>query len=205
MDRNQLGTRGVLAALVVLTMAMAAVPAPAQPGPAFGGGRGPALAAGDDDFGPFGDRLARRLDLSDAQREAIADIREKGRSRDLPLRKQLRLLRHEMKGEMMKDSPSEQAVQALAGRIGEVRTKLQQGRLADRLAMRGQLTDEQRDRLLAMGDDGFGPRGGRHGLRPGGRGRAGFGRPGRGGPECDGEGPHGAGRGPGARWQQDAD
>jgi len=205
MDRKRLGIRSALAALVVLTMAMAAVPALAQRGPAFGAGRGPALAVGDDDFGPFGDRLARRLELSDAQREAIAEIHEKGRARDLPLRKQLRRLRHELKGEMMKDSPSGPAVQALAERIGEVRTNLQKARLADRLAVRAQLTDEQRDRLLIMGGEDFGPRGGRHGLRPGGRGRAGFGRPGRGGPECDGEGPHGAGPGPGARRQQDAD
>lgn len=181
MDRKQLGTRGVIVTLVALTMAMAAVPALAQRGPAFGAGRGQALAAGDGDFGPFGDRLARRLDLSDAQREAIAKIHENGRARDLPLRKQLRQLRHELKGEMMKDAPSESAVQSLVERIGDVRTNLQKARLADRLAVRSQLTEEQRDRLLAMGDDGPGRRGGRHGLRPGGRGR------------------------PGSRWRQDAD
>lgn len=201
MNRKQFGIRGALAALAVTTMAMGAAPALAQPGPR-GGGR-PAVGAGaDGEFGPFGERLARRLDLSDAQREAIAKIHEAGRARDLPLRKQLRQLRHELKGEMMKDAPSEKAVQSLVERIGEARTALQKGRLGDRLAVRAQLTAEQRDHLLAMGGDGPGSRGGRHGQRAG-RGRPGPGGPG--GPGCDGQGPHGRGHGPGQRWQQDAD
>lgn len=228
MDRRITIGRSILAALALAAIGATAVPAPAQQDPIPGE---VALAAADDldldddgpGFGPgggrFGDRMARRLDLSDAQREAIAKIHQDGRERDLPLRKQLRLLRHELQGEMMKDSPSEKAVLALAGKMGEVRTKLQSGRLADRLAVRAQLTDEQRDRMLAMGGPGGrgfggrgfggpgfdGPRGGRHG---GGRGM-------RGGPGCDGDGPDGDGprgdgpgrgpRGQGPRWQQDAD
>lgn len=160
----------------------------------FGPGHGPGL-----------DRLARRLGLTETQREAVAKIHEAGRARDLPLRKQLRQLRHELQGEMMKDNPSEKAVLALATKLGDLRTQLQAGRLRDRLAVRAQLTDEQRDRFLMMGGPGgpAGPDGrGRHGGHAGGRRGPGAGRG-----DCDGQGPR-APRGPGGgpRWQQqDAD
>jgi len=135
----------------------------------------------DESFGPGGGRrlehLARRLDLNDEQRETIAGIHESGRARDLPLRKQLRLLRHEMQGEMMKDNPSEKAVVALVRDMGELRTKIQTGHLQDQLAVRERLTAGQRDKLLMLGenDRGFrhgGPRGG-GAMHGGPRGRAG--------------------------------
>lgn len=209
MDRQGLDGRRALA-LALLVITMAATPALAQREGRFGGGRA-ADAAGAADLddagfgcdGRFGDRLARRLDLDDGQREAIAKIHAAGRERDLPLRKELRRLRHELKGEMMKDTPSEKAVQDLAARIGQARTSLQAGRLSDRLAVRAQLTEQQRDRMLAMGGAGDGQRGRRDGGRHGG-----WNRPGRGAPECDGEGPRQGGRGQGPRGPrapQDAD
>lgn len=209
MDRQGLDGRCALA-LALLVIAMTAAPALAQRDAPRGAGRAAAMAATEDqddaDYGRggrFGDRLARRLDLDDGQRDAIAKIHAAGHERDLPLRKQLRRLRHELKGEMMKDAPSAKAVQDLAVRIGEVRTKLQSGRLGDRLEVRAQLTEQQRDRLLAMGGAGDGHRGGRHGGRVGG-----WNRQGRGAPDCDGDGPRrgGPGQGPrGPRGQQDAD
>lgn len=214
MDRQGLDGRCALA-LALLVITMAATPALAQREGRFGAGRAAATAsaadlddadldgAGFDRGGRFGDRLARRLDLDDGQREAIAKIHAAGRERDLPLRKELRRLRHELKGEMMKDTPSGKAVQDLAARIGEARTSLQAGRLSDRLAVRGQLTEQQRDKMLAMGGPGDGQRGGRDGGRHGG-----WNRPGRGGADCDGDGPRRGGRGQGPRGpraQQDAD
>lgn len=202
------GRRVLAAATMVAALAAGGLTATAQDDIRPEDGPAVALAADDDDFafgpggGRFGGRMARQLDLSDAQRDAIAKIHQAGRERDLPLRKQARLLRHELQGEMMKDAPSEKAVLALAAKISDVRAQLQAGRLKDRLAVRAQLTDEQRDRMLAAG----GPRGGRHGMRGGMRG------------DCDGSGPEGrdrGGRGPvrgrpgdgqrGPRWQQDAD
>jgi Spy/CpxP family protein refolding chaperone len=214
MDRQGLDGRCALA-LALLVLALAAAPALAQREAPRGAGwaAAPATAADLDDAdlddtgfgrgGRFGDRLGRRLGLDDGQREAIAKIHSAGRERDLPLRKQLRRLRHELKGEMMKDAPSAKAVQDLAARIGEVRTKLQGGRLGDRLEVRAQLTEQQRDRLLAMGGVGDGHRGGRDGGR-----HPGWNRQGRGAHDCDGDGPRrgGPGRGPrGPRGQQDAD
>ncbi|MBK8165228.1 MAG: Spy/CpxP family protein refolding chaperone [bacterium] len=212
MDRQRFDGIGALA-LALLVIALAAAPALAQPNLPRGAGRAAALAAtgSPDDVdldgagfgrgGRFGEHLARRLDLDDVQREAIAKIHEAGRERDLPLRKEIRRLRHELKGEMMKDVPSEKAVRELTARIGQARTSLQAGRLGDQLAVRAQLTPQQRDRLLAMGGPGDGPRGGRHGGRHGG-----WNRPGRGAPDCDGDGPRRGGQGRrGPCGQPDAD
>lgn len=168
-----------------------------------------AFEAGDDDsFGPGGarrlERLARRLDLNDEQSDAIAKIHESGRARDLPLRKQMRLLRHELQGEMMKDDPSEKTVVALTREMGELRTKIQTGHLQDRLAVRANLTAEQRDRMLMMGGQGRGSRHGgpRGGAMCGAQGRQGWnGRDCRNGADCDGSGPgqHRPGDGPRGR------
>jgi Spy/CpxP family protein refolding chaperone len=179
--------RAVLTALLTILL-VGAAPALAQ-GPDFSADdpESAALKGDDDDdesFGPGSGRrfehLARQLDLSDEQREAVAGIHESGRARDLPLRKQMLLLRHQMQGEMMKDSPSEKAVVALARDLGELRTKIQIGHLQDRLAMRELLTAGQRDKLLMMGENG-------HGFRRGGGGgpRGPIGQ----GAGCDGAGP----------------
>ncbi len=182
-------TRRLAAALALAILAACALPVLAQDadleadGPDIAG-----LAArpgGDDgdDFAPgFPARLARRLELTDAQQDAIAKIHEAGRARDLPLRKQARLVRHELQGEMMKDAPAEKTVLALAKQANDLRGQIQAGRLLDRLAVRKLLTPEQCDKLLAIGGmgGGFGPGGpGREGMGPRGaflRGERGQGR-----------------------------
>ena len=171
-----------VALLSILLFTAASIAAAAQtPGKA---GRGP----GDGrDAGHQARGMAARLELTDAQSEAMAKIRAEGQARDVPLRKQLRQLRHELKGEMMKDEPSEKAAAGLARQMGEVRTRLQTARLQDRLAMRQLLTAEQRDKWLMMGD-GAG-RGGRGRMHDGACGKAGASGRGRGGSECDGTGP----------------
>lgn len=176
-------------ALSVAVLATATIPVLAQDddlaadGPDIPGMAARADADDDDaDFEPgFPGRLARRLELTDAQQDAIANIFEAGRARDLPLRKQARLLRHDLQGEMMKDSPSEKTVLALSKQVGDLRSQMQAGRLLDRLAMRKLLNEDQRDKLMMMGGmrggfgpDGFGPgsfeRGARlHGGRGAGR------------------------------------
>ena len=210
---NRFPTRRALAALALAILAAFAFPALAQQarGDADRGDDGPdipgrtAMAdAGDDaaDFAPgFLARLERRLDLDDAQHDAIAKIFEAGRARDLPLRKQVRLLEHDLQGEMMKDDPSEKAVLTLARQVGDLRTQMQAGRLQDRLAMRKVLSPEQRDQLMMMREarGGFGPGFG-PGFRPGmgprwmfmGEGRDGGGR--HGGEGMD-DGRRGGGRG----------
>lgn len=183
-------TRRALAVLAVALLASAALPVLAQDddlaadGPDIPGMAARAEADDDNaDFEPgFPARMARRLELTDAQQDAIAKIFEAGRARDLPLRKQVRLLKHDLQGEMMKDDPSEKAVLALSKQAGDLRSQLQAGRLLDRLAMRKLLTEDQRDKLMMMGGgrggfgpDGFGPGGPRGASMHGGRGP---GRPG---------------------------
>jgi Spy/CpxP family protein refolding chaperone len=193
--------RRLAALAALLALCVLAVAALAQPEARAGGDRRVAVTTpngGGDATGPEGRRLAhlaRRLDLNDTQRDAVAKIETAARARDLPLRRELQRLRHELQGEMMKDAPTGSAVTALARQIGDVRTKLQTGHLLDRLAVRQVLTPEQRDRLLLMGErgdgPGFGPRRG-----PGGpRGRGGWDGPrhGRGGRFPDGAGPDGPG------------
>lgn len=186
MTSGALTPRRFAALAVLLALCALAFAAAAQPD-----------ARAGDAAGPEGrglSHLARRLDLNDTQRDAVAKIESEARARDLPLRKELLRLHHELQGEMMKDAPTGSAVAALARQIGDVRTKLQTGHLLDRLAVRQVLTPEQRDRLLLMGErgdrPGFGPRG------PGGRHRCGGwdgpGR-GRGGRFPGGEGPDGPG------------
>jgi Spy/CpxP family protein refolding chaperone len=148
---------------------------------------------GRHERGPRIERLAERLDLSEEQKAAIEALHEETREKNAALAKEARLLRHELEGELLKDEPDGTKVRELNAKLGELRTARQANRLATRLAVRKQLTPEQRDKMLAMGDRrGHGPRGEGFGHGPG----RGKGRGGRGG--CDGrcEGPCG-GRGGG--------
>ncbi|HPF70922.1 MAG TPA: Spy/CpxP family protein refolding chaperone [Candidatus Krumholzibacteria bacterium] len=186
------------AAIVILSLSgLALAQGPGQ-GPGKGMGRGPgaqAMCDGDGPgFGPgFGPErgiahLKARLNLSDEQVKAITDLQEASRTKNTALRKDMMRLRNELEGEMLKDAPDAKAVKGLVGKIGDLRTQMQQNRMETRLAVRAQLTPEQRDKMLLMGEGrghGRGERAGRDGFR-GARG-------GRGG--CDGDGPHG--RGPG--------
>jgi Spy/CpxP family protein refolding chaperone len=163
----------------------------------------------DDERGPRGaqrgpgvERLIRHLDLTAEQQEAIEKIREESRTKNAALAKETRLLRHELEGELMKDEPAESKVLELNARLGELRTERQGNRLAARLAVREQLTPEQRDRMLLLqerrGGRGQGSEFGRGGRGFRGHGR-GQGRGGCGGCEgCDGDrarGGRGSGRG----------
>lgn len=175
--RNRKTPRGLAAVAVLILVSMAAGSALAQPH------RGPGPEARFE-------RLAARLDLSAEQQEAIKAIHEKNRADNLPLHKELMRLENELKGEMLKDSPSEKALLALNEKMGKIKTDLKANRLKTRLAVREQLTPEQRDKMLMMGE---GRRG--HGERFGGRegrdfrGHPGGPRPGRGQGMGDGTGP----------------
>ncbi len=94
------------------------------------------------------ERRADHLQLTEEQRAAIAEIREKGRKEKLALRKQMLRLQNELQGELLADEPSEAKVRELVAKQGEIRTQLQQNRLSQKLAIRKLLTAEQRDQLL---------------------------------------------------------
>ncbi len=150
--------------LIVITMVAAlAATALAQPGRApRAGGRAGGPGQCEMGPGPRLERMAEVLDLTEAQQTAIADLHEKTRAEATELRKELARLRNQKHGEMLKDDPSEKTLVSLTEKMGEVRTRLQVQRLETRLAVREQLTAEQRDQMLLMGPR-HGKRGGRHG------------------------------------------
>jgi len=182
--------------------------------------QGPEQPTGDDDteftggaFGPRFEALAHRLDLTPEQEEAIVALRQDNQQKAIAVRKQLLRLHNELEGEMLTDEPKEATVVELTKKIGQLRTELQVERARTRLAVREQLTAEQRDKMMMLKAThrGAGGRGGhgRHdgegrwaGRRAGGcaggcaGGYAAYGPHGRGAAECDGDGskgPHGRG------------
>jgi Spy/CpxP family protein refolding chaperone len=116
--------------------------------------------------------MTKRLDLTDEQKESITALHEKGREEGLEIRKALMRLRHELEGELMKDDPSEKTLLSLNEKIGDLKTEMQANRLKTRLAVREELTPEQRDKMLVMGQKAkHGKQGkkGRRGDGPGGK------------------------------------
>lgn len=170
---RSLAGSGILGTVILTIVVLAAGAAFAQ-GPGMGAGKG---SGKGEDFRL--ERLAARLDLTAEQQEAIAALHDQNRAKAVPLRKELMRLRNELQGELLKDDPSEKAVLSLNQKMGGIKTELKANRLQTRLAVREQLTPEQRDKMLLM--EQHRPRGERgcEGPRPQGR-----------------EGRHG-GRGPG--------
>lgn len=165
-------TRQLTTFAILAVFALAAGVALAQV-PGKGMGKGMAGRDCDGDFGKRGDRgemrlerLAERLDLTEDQVTAIRGIREEGRQENLEIRKKMMRLRNELQGEMLQDEPSQKKVLDLNDRMGELRTQQRANRLKNRLAVREQLTPEQRDRMLVMKERGQGRRGG-HGMERG--------------------------------------
>jgi len=123
-------------------------------------------------------RMAEHLELSEEQVKAIEAVREESREAGRALHKDMARVRNEMQGERLKDQPSQKALLDLNAKLGELRTEVQAERIKMRFAVREQLTEEQQDKMLSLGEFG-------------GRGHKG-GRQGRGG--CEGE--RGCGSGP---------
>jgi len=105
--------------------------------------------------------MKKHLELTDDQAAAIEEIREATQQQNAQLRKDMARLQNERQGEMLKDDPSERALVELIEKMGEVRTRLQVNRAKARLAVREQLNEEQRDKMmLHAGRGGHG----RHGM-----------------------------------------
>jgi len=164
--RNTLGTALVLILVVGATTSLAGRPGCGARQGGMGDGPG---GPGCDGPGSRMEMMTRHLDLSEEQQTAIQEIRDANRQKVTDLRKDLMKLQNERRGEMLEDSPSEKTVVDLTDRIGNLKTEMQTLRVKCRLAVRKELTAEQRDRMLLMGK-GHGARGcdgpqgkGRHG------------------------------------------
>ena len=103
------------------------------------------------------ERMTMRLDLTEEQQTAIGDLLAGARQKNLELRKEIERARHELRGEMLKDEPDEKAVVRLTERVGKLRSDLQVNRAKTRLAVRSQLSPEQRDKMITTGRSGARP------------------------------------------------
>lgn len=121
-------------------------------------------------FGPEGapcPKGALLEDLSAEQRTAIREIALKYKKEMITLRAEMEAKSLELQ-ELVRTEAGEAAIFAKVDEVGALRTEMMKKRLAMRLEIRAQLTDEQKERFdqkhVMMGRTGFG---GGCGLGPG--------------------------------------
>jgi Spy/CpxP family protein refolding chaperone len=103
-----------------------------------------------EDGPPRWQRLMERLDLTETQQQAVRAIHERTQEANQTLRKELVRLENKLEGALLADAPDEAAVLKLVEEIGEVRVKMQLNRVKAQLAVRKELTPEQRDQLILL-------------------------------------------------------
>ena len=135
--------------LTILTLALVAMLA----GSALAqSGRGPRAPQADQEYLEPGQarlaRMAARLNLTEQQQQVIGELQQKTRLANLEVRKQIERTRHELQGEMLKDKPAERTVVQLTEKLGELQATLKVNRAKLQLAIREQLTPEQRDQMI---------------------------------------------------------
>jgi Spy/CpxP family protein refolding chaperone len=140
---------------------------------------------GDMGPGMFG-RAIHALDLSDAQHEKFADIRERQMRRDIQARADLQIARLDLRKAMRSEKPEAGAIDSQIDRVAKLRADMAKTRVASLLEARALLTPDQLKKLhdLRMRPPGAGMPGvpgmGRgRGMGPGGMGGNGMGRGGR--------------------------
>jgi Spy/CpxP family protein refolding chaperone len=164
-------------------------------GPGMGMGRG---MGGPGMGGPLGP-MCERLQLTEAQRGKLADIRDRQQRRGIQAHADLQIAQLDLRKLMHSEKPDGAAINAQIDRIARVRTELAKARVAGMLEARALLTPEQQKQLREL--HAGGPGGPGCGMGPGGGmgagGECGGMAPGMGaGGECGGMAP-GAGKGKG--------
>ena len=152
-------TKNRLPVVVGLMLVLAAAAASARYG-----GVGP-------EGGP-GPKGAFLQDLSAEQRTAIREITLKHRKEMIPMRAEMETKNLELQ-ELVRAEAGEAAIFAKLDEIGALRTEMMKKRMAMRLEIRAQLTDEQKEMMdakhMMMGHKGAGGGCGLGGGRGGGR------------------------------------
>jgi Spy/CpxP family protein refolding chaperone len=110
-----------------------------RPGRAAGPGRG-AVGAPES-------RLARHLDLSTEQQEAIGAILRSTRDETAPIADRLRLVQRDLHRSVFADAPDEAAVQALSAEAATLQKQLADLRLKAQVAVAAELTETQREQM----------------------------------------------------------
>lgn len=163
-------------------------PAPQADQPGFGMGPGMGMGHGMGMGRGMGmgmrQNWADQLDLTDAQKDQMRELRFKHQKEMIKQRADLRVARLELQ-ELIRSDADRGTINSKIDEIGKLETSMEKARVANRLDMRSILTPEQREKIKdrpmmgrGMRGDGGGPRGMRN--------------------DCDGTGPkapRGFGRG----------
>ena len=119
--------------------------------------------------GPGREMMMRELGLSDAQRDKMADIRDRQQRKGIQARADIALAELDLRKLMRAENPDGRAIDAQIDRLAALRAGLHKARVAAMLERRAVLTPEQRKKLREMGPPGR-MREGMGGMREGMRG-----------------------------------
>ena len=117
---------------------------------AVGHARPPFHGPGPQGPGGFVERHAEQLGLDAAQQEAIGGIVDESHEGGTALHQEIRSLRGELHELLMQDPPDVESVMAQADAIGAADVALHKHRLSTMIAIRNQLTPEQRESLKEL-------------------------------------------------------
>lgn len=108
-------------------------------GPDGPGARGPGLRRG----GPGGAEFREKLNLTDAQKSRLADIRDRQERASIPVQGDLRIASLDLRKLMRAEKPDQRAIDAQIDRVASLRATLHKGRVASMLEAREVLTPAQ--------------------------------------------------------------
>lgn len=118
------------------------------PGQAMGFGRGGGFGKGMSrgHGAGFGPMMAEQLELTDAQKEQLADMRAAHQKEMIRQRAEMKIARLELQ-ELFRSDADRGQITSKVEQIGKLEIELDKARVAHRLDMRDILTPEQRDKL----------------------------------------------------------
>lgn len=153
----------------------------AGPGEGPGGPGGP---RGPGEPGARFEQMIEKLNLDPAQKQKVQAILDASKPQREQMRAQIRDAFQEMRGLLDQDNPDQAAVLSQADKMGQLMTSMHKERLKTLLAVRAQLTPDQRAKLRAEMEEHGAGRWRHHGKGMGrGMGGPGMGGPGEPGPE----------------------
>ena len=94
--------------------------------------------------------VMKALDLTDAQKTKLADIRDRQMRKGIQASADLKIAGLDLRKLITADKPDQRAIDAQVDRISTMRASLQKSRIAAMLEMRSVLTDEQRKKLKEL-------------------------------------------------------
>jgi Spy/CpxP family protein refolding chaperone len=122
------------------------------------------------------ERLAKKLNLTEEQKQSIQELHLKLQKELLPLRSELQSKMLDYKSEMIGNQPSQGKINSFIDDISKVKAEMHKKKVAQQFELRGILTEEQREMLKAhkklkrwsfMGPMKRGKRSMRHGFHGG--------------------------------------